>query len=48
MREEGGKTVEKRDLAFKSRRDFFVEAAETMKHIQARIPRRVTPEIAKI
>jgi predicted 2-oxoglutarate/Fe(II)-dependent dioxygenase YbiX len=48
MREEGGKTIEKRDLAFKSRRDHFVEDAETVKQIQARITRRVTPEIAKV
>ena len=48
MREEGGKTVEKRDLAFKSRRDYFVEDAETTRHIQARIIRRVAPEIAKV
>lgn len=48
MREEGGKTVEKSDLAFKSRRDYLVEDDETMRLIQARIKRRVTPEIAKV
>ena len=49
MREEGGKTVEKRDFAFKSRRDYFVEDADPVKQIiQARITRRVTPEISKV
>jgi predicted 2-oxoglutarate/Fe(II)-dependent dioxygenase YbiX len=48
MREVGGKTVEVRDASFKVRRDYFVEDEATVKQIQARITRRVTPEIAKI
>jgi predicted 2-oxoglutarate/Fe(II)-dependent dioxygenase YbiX/peroxiredoxin len=48
MREVGGKTVEVRDSNFKVRRDYFVEDQDTVKQVQARITRRVTPEIAKI
>jgi predicted 2-oxoglutarate/Fe(II)-dependent dioxygenase YbiX len=48
MREVGGKTVEVRDSNFKMRRDYFVEDQDTVKQIQARITRRVTPEIAKV
>lgn len=48
MREIEGKTVQVMDHGFKRRSDYFVEDAETMSAIQARIQRRVSPELAKV
>jgi peroxiredoxin/predicted 2-oxoglutarate/Fe(II)-dependent dioxygenase YbiX len=48
MREIDGKTVVIEDHEFKRRRDFFIEDPDLMKQIQARVVRRICPEILKI
>jgi predicted 2-oxoglutarate/Fe(II)-dependent dioxygenase YbiX len=47
MREEGGKTVLQHDYAHKRRRDVLVKDVELTKTLQARVNRRIVPEIAK-
>ena len=48
MREIDGKTVMLRDRAHKRRKDYTVQDAELIQQIQARIIRRITPEILKV
>jgi predicted 2-oxoglutarate/Fe(II)-dependent dioxygenase YbiX len=48
MREVGGKTVEVQDHSFKSRRDYLIEDKAVIQEAQARVRRRVIPEIQKI
>lgn len=47
MQEEGGTTVMVTDANHKRRRDYTIEAPDILAAIQARIKRRVVPEIAK-
>jgi predicted 2-oxoglutarate/Fe(II)-dependent dioxygenase YbiX/peroxiredoxin len=47
MREEGGKTVMVADRNHKRRQDYTIEAPEILQSIQARIKRRIVPEISK-
>jgi predicted 2-oxoglutarate/Fe(II)-dependent dioxygenase YbiX/peroxiredoxin len=48
MRDVGGKTVQIQDHAHKRRRDYTVEDPELIRQTQARIQRRVAPEILKV
>jgi predicted 2-oxoglutarate/Fe(II)-dependent dioxygenase YbiX/peroxiredoxin len=48
MREVDGKTVEKKDYAFKRRKDYFIEDPALIGEAQTRIRRRINPEILKI
>jgi peroxiredoxin/predicted 2-oxoglutarate/Fe(II)-dependent dioxygenase YbiX len=48
MREVGGKTVGVTDHAHKRRRDYNIEDQEIISATQARIKRRIVPEIAKV
>lgn len=48
MREIDGKTTQVHDHAHKRRRDYTIEDKETIGAVQARIRRRVAPEIEKI
>ncbi|HYM18927.1 MAG TPA: 2OG-Fe(II) oxygenase, partial [Micropepsaceae bacterium] len=48
MREVGGKTVGVTDYDYKSRRDYYIEDKGLILETQARLVRRVIPEIAKV
>jgi predicted 2-oxoglutarate/Fe(II)-dependent dioxygenase YbiX/peroxiredoxin len=48
MRDVGGKTVEIKDPNHKVRKDFHVEDPELVRKVQARIQRRIVPEIQKV
>lgn len=48
MRDVDGRTVVRHDLAFKSRKDCYVEDAELLAAIRQRIKRRIVPEILKV
>jgi predicted 2-oxoglutarate/Fe(II)-dependent dioxygenase YbiX/peroxiredoxin len=48
MREVDGKTVGVTDSSYKSRRDFYIEDKGVILETQARLVRRVFPEIAKV
>ncbi len=48
MRDIDGKTVEVRDYARKRRRDFIIEDPEVIRQTQARVLRRIRPEILKV
>ncbi len=48
MREVDGKTVAASNYAHKSRKDYAIEDSDLISALQARISRRVVPEIAKI
>ena len=48
MRDVGGKTVQIQDHAHKRRRDYTVEDPELIRQTQARIQRRIVPEILKV
>lgn len=48
MREENGKTVGVYDYSYKRRRDYMITDKDIMREAQARIRRRVIPEIAKV
>ncbi len=48
MREIDGKTVRLQDQNFKRRKDFLIEAADVIRQTQARVVRRVVPEIRKV
>jgi peroxiredoxin len=48
MREVGGKTVGVTDDSFKRRRDYYIEDKDVILETQARLIRRLFPEIAKV
>ena len=48
MSEVGGKTVEVKNHAFKRRRDYIVDDPELIRQIDARVQRRIVPEILKV
>jgi len=48
MREIDGKTLRVQDQNFKRRKDFTIKAADVIRQTQARIARRVVPEILKV
>ena len=48
MREVGGKTVEIRDAKHKIRRDVLIEDEAIIRQTQARVQRRIAPEIRKV
>jgi predicted 2-oxoglutarate/Fe(II)-dependent dioxygenase YbiX len=48
MRDVGGKTVQIQDHAHKRRRDYTIEDPELIRQTQARVQRRVAPEILKV
>ena len=48
MREVDGKTIAMTDHAHKRRKDYIIESPELIKQTQARISRRVNPEMVKV
>lgn len=48
MRDQGGRTVGVHDPGFKVRRDYTVEDQDTIRAMQARILRRVVPQIERV
>lgn len=48
MSEVGGKTLEVKIHAFKRRRDYIVDDPELIRQIDARVQRRIVPEILKV
>ncbi|MDO9525443.1 MAG: 2OG-Fe(II) oxygenase [Gemmobacter sp.] len=48
MRDQGGKTVAMNDPGFKVRRDFLLDAPQDIRAVQARILRRVVPQIERV
>src|SRR6185503_19658148 len=48
MREEGGKTVGVHDHSHKRRKDYLIDDLDLQKKLQARVQRRIVPEIRKV